>query len=304
MQKLPSLKALRAFEAAARHMSFSAAANELAVTPAALSFQIKNLEEHLGAPLFIRLNRAVALTPFGQDLAPDVSSAFSDLSHAWQRVRHSVLNKRFTVTAGPAFTSKWLAPRLTRFSRLNPEVELMLSASLSVLDFVRDGIDLAIQFGVPHESERYFHEYLMKDWVLPVTRPEVALGLRKPEDFLKIELIRDESLSFLKEPPSWRQWFMKAGVAVEDLKTTTFNQADHAVDMVSQGQGAALARYSVAYHGLETGALVAPFSIFFELEPIYRIRCLKGEESKPLTILFREWLHEEVTRIKQPFNEE
>ena len=130
VDRLPPLTALRAFEAAARHLSFAQAAAELNVTPAALSFQIKSLEAHLGTPVFRRLNRAVELTEAGRALSPAVTDGFETLSRAWRTTQRLGDNNTLTVTAGPAFTSKWLAPRLYDFARLHPEIELRVSASL------------------------------------------------------------------------------------------------------------------------------------------------------------------------------
>lgn len=299
--RLPPLTALRAFDAAARHMSFTAAANELSVTPAALSFQIKNLEEYLGTPLFIRLNRAVELTPAGRTLAPGVATAFEGLGQAWQKTRKSTNTKRLTITSGPAFMAKWIAPRLGSFSRVHPDVELLFSASLAVLDFTRDNIDLAVRFGVPNNDENYFEEYLLDEWILPFARPDIAARLSKPEDLLNENLIRDESLSFMKKEPNWQAWFKEAGVESGHISATTFNQADHAIDMALQGAGVALGRHSIAYSALESGALVAPFAIGIKIDPVYRIRCPKGQETRPLNILFRKWLHTEAAKCKAPF---
>jgi LysR family glycine cleavage system transcriptional activator len=121
--RLPPLTALRAFETAARHMSFSRAANELNVTPAALSFQIKSLEEHLGVPVFRRLNRAVELAEEGKLLVPGVFDGFAALQSAWRAVNRRLDSATLTVTAGPAFTAKWLAPRLFSFARENPDID-------------------------------------------------------------------------------------------------------------------------------------------------------------------------------------
>ena len=145
--RLPPLTALRAFDAAARHMSFAQAAAELNVTPAALSFQIKSLEEHLGTPLFHRLNRAVQLTEAGHALAPDAQAAFETLSAGWRAALRTQDHQSLIVTAGPAFTAKWLAPRLFEFAQAHPEIELRFSASLRIMDFARDNIDVAIRFG-------------------------------------------------------------------------------------------------------------------------------------------------------------
>ncbi len=159
--RLPPLTALRAFEAAARHLSFAQAAAELNVTPAALSFQIKSLEDHLGHPVFRRLNRAVELTEAGRALAPGVTDGFAALSAAWRNTQRLSDNKTLTVTAGPAFTSKWLAPRLFEFAQAHPEIELRFSASLRLIDFDRDEVDVAIRFGLGND-EGVFSEPLIR----------------------------------------------------------------------------------------------------------------------------------------------
>ena len=144
-ERLPPLTALRAFEAAARHMSFAKAADELNVTPAALSYQIKALEADLGTPVFRRLNRAVELTEAGRALAPGASDAFATLSAAWRNTKRLNNSDVLTVTAGPAFTAKWLAPRLYDFAQAHPEIELRFHASLRLADFDRDEVDVAIR---------------------------------------------------------------------------------------------------------------------------------------------------------------
>lgn len=126
-------------------MSSAKAADELHVTPAALSFQIKSLEEPLGAPLFQRLNRAVELTEAGRALAPGASEGFQTLAHAWQSVERTQDNQTLTIIAGPAFTAKWLAPKLCEFTQAHPDIELRFSASLKLKDFGRDAIDVAIR---------------------------------------------------------------------------------------------------------------------------------------------------------------
>ena len=167
-RRLPPLTALRAFDAAARHMSFAKAADELSVTPAALSFQIKSLEEHLGQPLFRRLNRAVELTEAGRALAPGAAEGFQALSAAWRAARRRQDDRTLTVTAGPAFTAKWLAPRLYEFAQTHPEIELRFSASLRMMDFDRDEIDVAIRFGYGPDPGLYALP-LRREWITPVT---------------------------------------------------------------------------------------------------------------------------------------
>ena len=181
--RLPPLTALRAFEAAARHMSFARAAAELNVTPAALSFQIKSLEEHLGAPVFRRLNRAVELTEAGRTLAPGTTEGFTQLAAAWRAARRVTETRTITVTAGPAFTAKWLAPRMFDFAAGHPEIEMRFSASLRIMDFDRDDIDVAIRFGMGVDTG-LFSVPLIQEWVTPLVAPSLAPDLKSPEDLL------------------------------------------------------------------------------------------------------------------------
>jgi LysR family glycine cleavage system transcriptional activator len=178
--RLPPLTALRAFDAAARHMSFAKAAAELNVTPAALSFQIKNLEEHLGAPVFHRLNRAVELTDAGRALAPGVADGFVTLAAAWRAAKRTSDSAALTVTAGPAFTAKWLAPRLFAFASAHPDIELRFSASLRLMDFDRDDVDVAIRFGVPREEPGLSSHVMTREWVAPMMSPELRAGFPNP----------------------------------------------------------------------------------------------------------------------------
>lgn len=287
--RLPSLTALRAFEAAARHLSFTAAADELAVTPAALSFQIKGLEEALGSPLFVRRARAMELTPAGRALAPDAARAFEALRMGWLAAQRVHDTRRLTVTAGPAFTTKWLAPSLARFNQAHPEIELRFVATLARLDFVRDGVDLAVRFGLGRDEDG-FSRHFYDEHVLPVMRPEIVARVVKPEALLHETLIRDESLDFLAVPPTWERWLSEAGVAVTGAPPgPSFTQADHALDAAQEGAGITLARMSVARHALRSGSLVAPFPLVLSLSAHYRFVCPAGEEVRPAVRAFMDF---------------
>jgi len=195
--RLPPLTALRAFDAAARHMSFARAADELNVTPAALSFQIKSLEDHLGQPLFRRLNRAVELTEAGRTLAPGAADGFRTLSGAWHSAQRLQDTATLNVTAGPAFTSKWLAPRLYDFARAHPGIDLRFSANLRLMDFDRDEVDVAIRFGYSVGPGLYALP-LRREWVTPVMSPEMAARFPTPQSLREAPLIFDESIDFLR----------------------------------------------------------------------------------------------------------
>ena len=255
--RLPPLTALRAFEAAARHMSFAMAAAELNVTPAALSFQIKSLEEHFGAPLFIRRNRAVDLTEAGRALAPGTREAFQSLSLAWATARRQLDSKTLTVTAGPALTAKWLAPRLYDFARSHPDIELRFSASLRSVDLARDAVDVAIRFGTSVDDALYSLP-TRREWATPAMTPEMAQQFPTPESLRDAMLIHDDSASFLSPPMDWAAWFRAVGVDYQPRGGTRFSNADHAVDAAIAGVGVVLARRPIIIKDVVEGRLVTP----------------------------------------------
>lgn len=293
VDRLPPLTALRAFEAAARHLSFAQAAAELNVTPAALSFQIKSLEAHLGQPVFRRLNRAVELTEAGRVLAPGVTDGFAALSAAWRKTQRVNDNKTLTVTAGPAFTSKWLAPRLYEFAQAHPEIELRFSATLRLVDFDRDEVDVAIRFGLGHDKDVY-SEPLIREWMTPMMTPELAAEFGTPEKLAQAPLIHDESIAFFKQPTDWPAWCHAAGLSFDTSHGLRFSQADHALDAAVTGAGVVLGRVSLATRALEQGRLVAPFKTGLLTKAQFRFICPKGTENRPHVVAFRAWVLKEI----------
>lgn len=295
--RLPPLTALRAFDTAARHMSFAKAAEELNVTPAALSFQVKSLEEHLGTPLFNRLNRAVELTEAGRALAPGCKDGFETLSAAWRSAHRTLDGNALTVTAGPAFTAKWLAPRLYDFAQSHPEIELRFSASLRLVDLERDGVDVAIRFGrVGTDDSEYFSLPLAEEWVCPVMTPQLAAKVKEPRDLLDMVLVEDESLGFLAPAPDWSAWFASQGISLESHGGPRFSQADHALDAAHSGIGPVLGRRSLVMRELAEGRLVAPFPTALGTGGQFRILCSKGTESRPHIQAFIDWIQTELER--------
>ena len=293
--RLPPLTALRAFDAAARHMSFAKAAEELNVTPAALSFQIKSLEEHLGQPLFRRLNRAVELTEAGKTLAPGAAEGFEALTAAWRSVRRLQDNTTLTVTAGPGLTAKWLAPRLYEFARAHPEIDLRFSATLRMLDFVRDDVDVAIRFGYGPDEGLYVLP-VPPEWVTPVMSPELAERYTTPESLMEAPLIFDESINFLDPPCDWPAWFRTQGIDFTPTHGSHFSQADHAIDAAVAGAGVALGRRGMAITDLHAGRLVAPFKTAIETKAHFRFLCAPGTENRPQIAAFRDWFVAEIEK--------
>ncbi|MGJ8618185.1 MAG: transcriptional regulator GcvA [Sulfitobacter sp.] len=293
--RLPPLTALRAFDAAARHMSFALAAAELHVTPAALSFQIKSLEEHLGAPLFKRLNRAVELTDAGRALAPAASDGFQTLGAGWRAAQRLQDHQTLTVTAGPAFTAKWLAPRLFDFAQCHPEIELRFSASLRIMDFNRDNVDVAIRFGHGPDPG-LFALPLAEEWVVPVMIPEFAQKFPTPESLTNAVLIVDESIDFLDPPIDWHAWFRAMNVAVTPNPGPRFSQADHAIDAALAGVGVALGRRALVIKDLAEGRLVAPYPMALPTGARFRFLCPEGTETRPQVSAFKHWILQEIEK--------
>jgi LysR family glycine cleavage system transcriptional activator len=291
----PPLTALRAFEAASRHMSFARAADELNVTAAALSFQIKSLEDHLGAPVFKRLNRAVELTEAGRALAPGCRNGFEAIAAAWQAAIRQTQTQVLSVTAGPAFTAKWLAPRLYDFAGAHPEIELRFTATLRQMDFDRDGIDIAIRYGVGEDSGLH-SEYILDEAFLPLMKPELAEQYTTPERLTKAPLFVDDSTAFLSPAPDWPHWFAAHGIRTTPHAAARFSQADHAIDAALAGGGVVLARSSLALAYLASGQLVAPFEIALTSSARYRLLYRQGEETRPTIRAFRDWLLAQIER--------
>lgn len=293
--RLPPLTALRAFDTAARHMSFQKAAAELNVTPAALSFQIKSLEEHFGAPLFRRLNRAVELTEAGRALAPGAARGFRELVSAWQAARRVGDKTTLTVTAGPALTAKWLAPRLYEFARNYPDIDLRFSASLQIVDLESAGIDVAIRFG-NEVSDALYSVPVRKEWMTPVMTPELAEKYPTAKSLRKAPLIFDDSLATLDTAPEWADWFRAMGMEFAPEHGARFSNADHAIDAAVAGVGVALGRRAIILKDLLEGRLVAPFKTAIEIDARFRFLCLKGAETRPQVTAFRDWFFAEIEK--------
>lgn len=297
MDRLPPLTALRAFDAAARHLSFARAADELFVTPGALSLQIKNLEAHLGAPLFHRLNRAVELTEAGRVLAPYAADGFDTLTRGWRATRRLMDDTTLTVTAGPAFTAKWLAPRLFRFAQANDDIDLRFAASLQMMDFDRDEVDLAIRFGT-EDMPGLHNEVLLHEWITPMMRPELAARFPTEDSLRQALLIHDDSMSFLRPRPDWNAWFSAAGLGPASTHGPRFSNADHAVDAALEGGGVVLGRVSITERALGDGRLVAPFARSLWAGASYRFVCPQGAEHRPVIARFIAWVKEELAGVE------
>jgi LysR family glycine cleavage system transcriptional activator len=208
MDRLPPLNALRAFEAAARLMSFSRAADELAVTPAAVSHQIRALEEDLGTRLFRRLNRALELTDSGRLLLPDLAEAFGRIQAGVGRLRRHNATGTLTVTTSPSFAAKWLVLRLHRFAERHPEIDVRVTASDTVVDLASGDVDIAIRYGAGRYPGLEV-ELLLENEVFPVCSPALPTGdppLRTAEDLRRHALLHDITVEIDPLVPTWSMW--------------------------------------------------------------------------------------------------
>jgi LysR family glycine cleavage system transcriptional activator len=292
------LTALRAFEAAARHLSFQQAAAELNVTPAALSFQIRQLEQALGEQVFIRAHRTVSLSEAGRRLLPGVRDGIDSLRSAWRAAQRQAQDRAVSITAGPAFTSKWLAPRLFNFARAHPDIELRFTATLRLLDLRHDDVDVALRFG-PDRAEGFFSGVLLREWLTPMMAPDLATAYPTPESLLQAPLLHHDETAFMHPPVDWAAWFRTAGLPPPPAAGVQFSQADHALDAAISGAGVVLGRYTLAQDALRSGRLVAPFALSLMPRESYRFLCAPGAETRPPVRAFLDWLQDEAAPLAE-----
>jgi LysR family glycine cleavage system transcriptional activator len=298
-RRLPPLNSLRAFEAAARHLSFTRAAEELHVTPAAISHQIKALEAHLGVKLFRRLNRAVLLTDAGQACVSGLSEAFDRMAAALERLRARECAGPLTVSTSPAFAAKWLVPRLERFQERCPEVDVRVSAAMRLVDFAREDVDVAIRYG-PGRYPGLLAELLLTNEVVPVCAPAL-LGsprpLRVPQDLRHHTLLHDDTPTSDGAYPNWAMWLRAAGVeGVDASRGPRFDYAGLAFEAAAVGRGVALALSTIAAGDLAAGRLVRPFAVAVPTPFAYFMVCPEALAARPKVEAFRCWLRAEVER--------
>jgi len=299
---LPPLSAMRAFEAVARRASFSRAAEELNVTPGAVSQQIRLLEELLGHPLFVRNRRSVALTEAATRMLPDVQAGLEALARATSRSKiAAAVERSLTISVAPSFASKWLLPRLGDFSDRYPDIDLRISATVSLADFRRDGVDLAIRLGhgsyAGLKSEPMFAEKLA-----PLCSPDLLKTkgpLRKPDDLRKFRLLHDTSIPGESEQGSWERWLKFAGATQVDAhRGTKFSLAELALQAAIDGAGVALARMVLAEADLAAGRLVRPFKAVLPLDVSYFLVMEKTSVKRKEIQCFRDWLFGRLQRSR------
>ena len=299
---MPPLNALRAFEAAARHLSLTKASRELNVTAGALSHQIRGLEDMLGVKLFERRVRSIALTAEGKLLYPGLQTGFTQIRDAVAGLNTGSDERVLVISTPPGFTAKWLAPRLYRFASAHPEIDVRISSSFTAANFVTDGVDMAVR-NMPSTrlpDPALEADKLMDMVVVPVCSPRLieAHGpLDTPEALAHVPLIHDDTLAARIEVPTWADWFKTAGVANVDVsRGLRFNSADHALDAAGEGAGVLLAHTVLAYDELRTGRLVIPVDLALETGRAFYV-VHPSKRRQPRVVAFREWIKQEVAAL-------
>src|SRR5215472_1489514 len=291
---LPSLNGLRAFEAAARLLSFTRAASELNVTQTAISHQIRRLEEQLGLKLFVRRNRTLALTREAESYLPAVRAAFEDLRRATQRLTRPKRDGLLTVSTLASLAAKWLLPRVVAFQEAHPGLEVRVSASTHLVDFQREEIDMAVRYG-RGDWPGLRADWLMAEDIFPVCSPALLNGpnpLKRPEDLAHHTLLH---ATLSRE--DWQLWLTAAGLPTElaQRRGLTFDQSFMCIQAAIEGLGVALGRSAFVETDIAQGRLVVPFDVVLPAEAGFYIVAPEETADDPKIALFREWLIKSVT---------
>ncbi len=300
LRPLPSLTALRAFEAAARHLSLTRAALELHVTPGALSHQIKGLEAFLGVRLFQRLPRAMRLTELGRRLQPGLHDGFERIRHAVDSARPSGADRVLVISTPPGFTAKWLVPRLYRFLQAQLEIDARVSAAIGYANFHDDGVDVAIR-NLRHDAATdpdLLVEHLCDLVYVPVCSPRFLQQTGTPRasaDLARMALIHDDMQAGQADVPNWADWFARAGVnGVDASRGLRLNSADHALEAAVEGAGVLLAIEILALDDIRDGRLVVPVDLRVHARRAFYFVCPRAYERRAHVQAFRQWIKGEM----------
>jgi LysR family glycine cleavage system transcriptional activator len=301
MRQLPPLNALHAFEVAARHLSFQRAAEELDVTPTAISHQVRALEDYLGIPLFRRRPRPLALTETGQFLYPLMRDQFDAIAEAIGRLQQKSRSTELTVSVINVFAAKWLVPRLAEFQRTHPEIDLRLQTSNEVVNLQTRTVDLAIRYGKGTYPGLMVYK-LMSDVFIPVCSPQLLKGnhpLKEPGDLIHHPLLHFEWMNYGTEAPNWKNWLDLANVKqVNPTRGARFNDESLAIQAAIAGQGVSLCSSIHVADDVAMGCLVKPFEISldgFHYSAVY----LQNHPKEHLILEFIDWLVQQALLTQQ-----
>lgn len=300
---LPPLNALRAFEAAGRHLSITRAADELCVTAAAVSHQVKTLEDYLEVRLFRRSGNALLLTDAGQACLPGLRAGFAELERAMDALREHDLRGALVLSIAPVFATKWLIPRLDGFHATHPDIDVRISTSIELVDFERDGIDAAIRVGRGRYPGLASHR-LFGESVVPMCSPGLLKGkhpLASPEDLRHHVLLHFDWPSQEQVTPDWATWVRSTGVkGVDATHGPRFTQPDYAMQAAAEGVGVVLGWRSLAQADLDSGRLTIPFDLPLQMDVAFYLVYPEASAERPKLARFRAWLLGETIASREP----
>jgi LysR family glycine cleavage system transcriptional activator len=307
--RLPPLNALRVFEAAARHLSFKEAAAELSITQAAVSHQIKSLEDYLGVQLFKRAGRGVQLTEAARACLPRLREGFESLAAAVEMIHERGAETDLEITAPPVFTARWLMPRLADFARREPKIDVRVVASskmvdagaldsagiTSHLDLRSDTSGVEIHLGAG-DYPGYRADRLFGVSTIAVASPDLAKGLHKPEDLSHHTLLHDDAMDLVAHGHAWEKWLELAGVAdkVDGTRGPHFSSNILSLEAASQKLGVALALRPLVDADIASGRLCAPFKVELKPRSAYYLVSAEVIADRPAVVAFRKWLLEQA----------
>ena len=301
---VPGTRALKTLEAAARHLNFTRAADELGLTPAAVSHQIKEFEDQLGVSLFTRTSRTVRLTEAGAVLSEASADAIDLLNRAVSRAQKLARGQSLLkVTADANFAAKWLMRRIDRFRAIQPDIDLRFDISYEVRDFDRDDIDIGIRFGAG-KYPGLAVDRLFDNVLIPVCSPELLRNgppLRTPRDLFNHRLVHIEWSRRGVTWPNWPMWMAAAGIDdFDDSRTLVFGTSSDAVQAAIDGSAVALADFAMVAHDLSEGRLVQPFKLGVRMAPEFAYFLVYPQSSAddPRIVAFRDWILDEAAKTR------
>lgn len=294
-RKLPNLAALRAYEATARHESCSRAAEEIHLTPGAVSHQIRALEQELGVQLFIRHGKRIAITAPGRHFAEVIRKALGDIAEAAMGLQAQRRQQRLVVSAPPSFASRWLASRLWKFIDRHVDIEVILQSSSHISDLTREGIDVGLRFGKGHYPGLRV-EQVLEDYYYPVASPHYRQGRLpvSPEELSNCTLLRMDDLE-----ESWQPWFALAGLSMPDPAGGLVTEdSSLTLRAAADGAGIALTHHAIASQEIAAGELVRLFDIAWKADRSYYFCTTPMGFAKPQVQLFLQWILEEAMAFR------
>lgn len=301
-RNIPPLRAIKAFEASARHLSFTKAAEELHVTQAAISHQIKNLENITGVPLFKRYNRALKLTFEGRMYLISVRNALEGIEKATRQLKNQDASGTLNISVLPSFATKWLSKRIWKFQQQHNELDVRISAFEWLTDFKKDDCDIAIRYTAEPNYPGLKAELFLEEDVFPVCSKQLYDSYEnklKPEDLLKAKLLHED---FTTE--DWHDWFDVAGLSPQrNLRGTRFSHTVTMLESVENHQGFALGRTTLVQDDIDRGLLVAPFNMKLKSQMSYYLVYPESHENDKKLQIIKSWLFDEAEKFQANGNQ-